>query len=274
MSKRPNWWLTVLARIWPLTWISARATNWPVAGKIVKLFALPLFTKKNLNISYIPINEEMGGPKSTYLPREVASELIRRSAHRVIIERCTCRDAKQCTNYPIDYGCTLLGEGTKEIDPRIAKHVSIDEALSHLQKTLDRGLIPMIGRVKLDNFIWGVRDRGKLLTICHCCRCCCTIFASGKYLPKEAADSLIPLTGITISIDDDACTRCETCVTECFMGALSLDGGKIVRDEASCKACGRCVTICPQGAVSVTISDVQKTADLFMDRIKNIIDYE
>jgi len=161
MSRRPEWWLTVLAKIWPLTWISARLTTAPVIGKLVAALALPLFSKKNLNISYLPINLELSAPGSTPLPVAIVEELIRRSSHRVIIKRCTCRDAKQCVNHPVDYGCTLLGEGTREIDPRIARHVTVDEAIAHLHATVEDGLIPMTGRVKIDNFIWGVRDRGK-----------------------------------------------------------------------------------------------------------------
>ncbi len=191
MSRRPNWWLHVLAGIWPITWISARATRWPVVGPLVAALALPLFSRKNLNISYIPINEGLGGFQSSHLPREIVRELIEHSSHRVIIERCTCRDARDCKEHPATLGCTLLGEGTKEIDPRIARHVSVAEAQQHLDRTLADGLIPMVGRVRLDNFIWGVRDRGHLLTVCHCCRCCCTIFASGKYLPEEAGKSIV-----------------------------------------------------------------------------------
>lgn len=273
MSRRPRWWLTILAAVWPITWLSARATRLPIIGGVVAALSLPLFSKKNLNVSYIPINETMEGTQSSFLPREAASELIRRSGHRVIIERCTCRDDRTCTEHPIDYGCTLLGEGTKEIDPRIARHVTVDEALAHLDRTLADGLIPMIGRVKIDNLIWGVKDRGKLLTICHCCRCCCTILNSGKYLPDEAARSLVRLEGLLIDIDTNACVRCGACIDECFMGSLTLEGDRVVRNEETCKGCGRCVTVCPHDAVSIHIDDMDRTMNELMGRIEGLIDY-
>jgi ferredoxin len=274
MSRRPNWWLAVLAKIWPVTWISARATKWPVIGKLIAAAALPLFSKKNLNISYIPINEEVGHGKSSHLPRRVVERLIRTSAHRVIIERCTCRDARGCKDHPVTMGCTMLGEGAREIDPRIGRHVSADEAIAHLDRTLADGLIPMIGRVKLDNFIWGVSDRGRLLTICHCCRCCCTIFASGKYLPAEAQRSIVRLPGVVMTTDHERCTRCGTCVDECFMGALSIVGDEVVRDEALCKACGRCATVCDAGAVRSVVDDMDKAVTGLIDRVRGIVDYE
>ncbi|MGV7927330.1 MAG: hypothetical protein AB2L13_00245 [Spirochaetota bacterium] len=100
MSRRPAWWLPVLARIWPITWMSAKATTWPVVGGFIARLTLPLFSGKNLNVSYIPINETLTPPGSTPLPLAVVEELIRRSAHRVIINKCTCRDARAVRGAP------------------------------------------------------------------------------------------------------------------------------------------------------------------------------
>lgn len=274
MSKRPKWWLDLLSWIWPVTWISGRAYSLPVIGRLLTLITLPLFSKKNINLTYIPINEEIMGTGGTFLPREIVAELISRSSHRVIINRCTCRDDRKCTQHPIEYGCTLLGEGTREIDPRIARHVSVDEAIDHLDRTLKDGLIPLVGRARVDNFLYGVRDRGKLLTICHCCRCCCTILASGKYLPTEIADRLVRLEGLKILTDDEMCTLCGICVEECFMGALTIKDRTLDRYEALCKGCGRCVTVCPEGAVRVEVSDVDLAIDEIMGRIRGLVDFE
>lgn len=273
MSVRPEWWLSVLAKIWPITWISARATKWPVVGGLIARLALPTFSKKNLNITYIPVNENIGDVGgSSLLPRQVIEKLIRRSSHRAIIHRCTCRDAKGCKEHPIELGCLFLGEGAKEIDPRIARHVSVEDALEHVDKCLEDGLIPMTGRVKIDNFIWGVRDRGRLLTFCFCCRCCCTILNSGKFLPKEAANSIVPLQGLRIITDYDLCKVCGTCVDECPMGAITIRGGKVHHDEDLCISCGICITVCPEGALHAEVEDVDVAIDELMDRINSMID--
>jgi ferredoxin len=273
MSRRPEWWLTILAKVWPITWISARATTWPVIGWFVKQASLPFFSGKNLNITYLPINEEIKG-SSTLLPVKIVEELINRSSHRVIINKCTCRDARQCKNHPVDYGCTLLGEGTREIDPRIARHVSKDEAIAHLHKTIKDGLIPMTGRVRIDNFIWGVPDKGKLLTICHCCHCCCTILTSGKYLPREMADSLVPLKGLKIMVDADSCTLCASCVEACHMSAISMNGERIVHDMSKCIGCGRCITVCPTRAVSAEVEDMKGAIQELTTRIERLVSIE
>jgi len=60
MSKRPEWWLTVLAKIWPVTWIGAKATNWPVLGPVVARITTPLFSGRNLNITYLPLHAYKG----------------------------------------------------------------------------------------------------------------------------------------------------------------------------------------------------------------------
>lgn len=267
MGQRPRWWLAVLARIWPLTWISAQATHWPVIGPFVEKLTLPLFSGDNLNITYIPIHRPLSSPQSTMLPIRVGEELIRRASHRAIIHRCTCRDARQCQRHPIEYGCTLLGPGAAEIDSRIARHVTEEEAIAHLHRTVAAGLVPMAGRVKIDNYIWGVKDLGKLLTICHCCHCCCTLLTSGRDLPGPALEALVPLKGLRICVDGVLCRECGTCVSACHMGALTLEPQGIQWSADRCKGCGRCLSVCPSGAVDLTVDDPEAAVEELVGRI-------
>jgi UDP-glucose 4-epimerase len=272
MARRPAWWLTVLAKIWPITWISAKATTWPVLGPLIAKISLPLFSGTNLNISYIPINEKGDPGKTSLLPVQVVEALINRSSHHAIIKRCTCRDARQCEEHPIQLGCLFLGEGAKAIDARIAYHVSADKAVDHLQKAVNDGLVPMVGRVKIDNYIWGVPDHGKLVTICFCCHCCCTILTSLKYFPKEASDSLVPLDGLHIETDVDLCDGCGICVDACPAEALRMDDTKVQHDSEKCKSCGRCISMCPKNAVSVWVEDIDDAVDALSERIKPMAD--
>ena len=274
MSKRPKWWLNFLALVWPLTWLSGRVYSLPIVGWMLKYLTLPLFSKKRQNLTYIPVNEELETAGSSYLPREIVTELIRRSSHRAIINKCVCRLEQGCVEHPIDYGCTLLGDGAKEISPNIARHVSVDEAIGHLDRTLSDGLIPLVGRAPIDNFLYGVSFKGRLLTICHCCRCCCTIMKSGKYLPEAIHESLVPLGGIKLITDHDKCNLCGKCVQECFMGALAICNGMLVRDELRCKACGVCVSVCKDNAVRVIADDTDSIVSLFLERISSKVDFE
>ncbi len=176
-------------------------------------------------------------------------------------------DERQCENHPIEFACIQIGEGTKEIDPRIAHHASKKEAIDHMHKYVNDGLIPMIGRVKVDNLIWGVKDRGKLLAVCFCCNCCCTILNSGKYLPDEVADRIVRLKGLEIKVDDEKCFTCETCIETCFMDAISIKNGVIERDEFKCKGCGLCISSCPEHAIWPGIENVDEAIDELNNRI-------
>ena len=275
MSRRAAWWLSVLAKIWPLTWNGAKATRIPVIGRVIAVFSTPLFSGKNLNITYIPINRQVEGAGSTYLPSTLVEEMIQRSSHRVIIHRCTCRDAMQCRVHDIETGCILMGDGAAEIDERIARHVSVEEAIDHFRNAVEDGLIPMTGRVKIDNYIWGVPDKGKLLTVCLCCRCCCTILQSGKYLPDRSADSLVRLESMRIEVTPDYCTGCGYCVDDCFMAALSINENGIVEwDGEACKGCGRCVSLCPEEALTAVIGNVDDAIDEVWGRMTSIIDFQ
>ncbi|MBN1572739.1 MAG: 4Fe-4S binding protein [Deltaproteobacteria bacterium] len=274
MSKRPKWWLNFIAFIWPLTWMSGRVYRWPVLGAMLKYISLPLFSKKRQNLTYIPINEGVSGAESTYLPREIVAELIRRSKSRAIIHHCTCRLDRACKEHPVDLGCILLGEGVLDIDPNIAKKVSVGEALSHLDRALKNRLIPLVGRAPIDHLLYGISFKGRFLTVCFCCRCCCTILKSGRYLPREIHESLVPLEGMKIITDRENCVLCGVCADECFMGALSIVEGELIRDPDRCKACGLCIAVCPEGAIEAKVEDVEYVVKEIIGRVRGFVGSE
>lgn len=272
MSTRPSWWLKFLKTVWPLTYLSARATQLPLVGGFFAFLSKPFFSGQNFNVSHVPVNKSISGTESIALPLAIISTLIRQSAHRVIIKRCTCRDSENCREFPIEGACLLLGEGTQEIDNRVADHVSREEAESHARKMIGMGLIPMIGRVRMDDFFWGVSNRGKLLTICFCCRCCCTILKSAKYFPDYARNALVRLNGLSLEVDPTRCTKCGTCAAQCFMEAISIGEHSAVRNDALCKGCGLCAQVCPSGAVTVRIENSERAIQELFGRIRERID--
>ena len=273
MSIRPQWWMSLQAFLYPFVRKMLRETQTTALGRFSGLFTIPVLSEKNFDITYLPINQQINGTGDSLLPQRVLKEIIRRSAHRIIIKRCTCRDGNKCKNHPIELGCMLLGEGSKEIDTGVSRHVGIDEALEHVDHCVENGLVPFVGRFKADNYIWGVRDKGKLLTICFCCRCCCIIKNSVKYLPEASKNSLIKLKGLTIETDHAACGACSSCVEACFIGARSSQDGRVFYDADLCKGCGHCITVCPSNAIRADASDLEEAvADLY-GRIDRLIDY-
>ncbi|MBP7736469.1 MAG: 4Fe-4S binding protein [Spirochaetes bacterium] len=273
MSRRPAWWLKVLAKTFPLSGGIVKATHLPLAGPLVKKLVVPILSGKNFNITYLPINRAIAGAGSSYLPLAIIEELIRSASSRAIIKRCTCRDGNHCANHSIELACIFLGDGAAEIDPAVSIHSGVEETIAHARACVENGLIPFAGRFKPDNFLWGVRDRGKLLTICFCCRCCCTIMNNRKFMPREIEESIIKLKGLSMAVDTARCTRCGTCAEHCFAGAATVNEGGAVIDRERCRGCGICATLCPEKAITATIDSVEEAIDELTGRISGIIQY-
>ena len=52
-------------------------------------------------------------------------------------------------------------------------------------------------------------------------------------------------------VDNEKCTGCESCVSECPSEAISMADGKAVITEDACIDCGVCVDACPTEAISM-----------------------
>ncbi|MFB3885213.1 MAG: FAD-binding protein [Thermodesulfobacteriota bacterium] len=61
-------------------------------------------------------------------------------------------------------------------------------------------------------------------------------------------------------IDKDTCTGCESCVSTCPFGALSMKEGVAVVDE-KCTFCGACVDVCPVSAITLEKDEKAVTID-------------
>ncbi len=52
-------------------------------------------------------------------------------------------------------------------------------------------------------------------------------------------------------VNQQKCTGCETCVSECPSEAISMSKEKAVVDVEACLDCGVCVDACPEEAISM-----------------------
>ncbi len=204
-------------------------------------------------LRWLPINADIEMPAEAPLPLALLDRFIEEASHRVIIDYCGCREGWKCEHYPRDIGCLMMGDDALRIRRFPGREAGVEEAREHARRAVAAGLVPVVGKARVDNFIFDVKDRSRMLTTCFCCECCC-ITRYTRYAPVGWLDPIQPrLEGITISVGD-ACTGCGKCARNCYIEAIEVvDGRAVIGDR--CRACGRCADICPEKAICISIDD-------------------
>lgn len=181
---------------------------------------------------------------SVVLPADEIMKIIKQSKSFAVVP-CACRNreetlgTRKCKDkYPI-HTCLLLGFygkmlGTKFADSEI-KVISRDEAIAHVKKSAEMGLV-----LTSEN----VENRSRI--ICSCCECCCS-FMTGllNYGNQQAMRKAI----YTFLIDAEKCIGCGICKTRCKFNAVNVEG-KASIDSSVCLGCGLCAVTCSQKAIS------------------------
>lgn len=270
--SRPLWFVELLKIAFPRRFLAAKTTKVHVIGELVDnmlfqgddMFYLPKTRE-------IPVYESIKPAEDVVLPAHVVGHYIEKAQVHWIMDRCICRDASSCQDYPIDLGCLFLGEAADGINPKLGRKVTREEAQEHVRRCREAGLVHLIGRNKLDTVWLGVQPGTKLLTICNCCPCCC-LWKMLPDLTPTIATKVGRMPGVTVSVSD-RCIGCKTCQEDvCFVKALSiLDGHAVIGD--ACRGCGRCVSICPEEAIEIRY-DHDHIIDKAISRIRHLVNVE
>jgi formate hydrogenlyase subunit 6/NADH:ubiquinone oxidoreductase subunit I len=255
------WLVRFIRHIYPTRFRVAQATRLPVVGPILSRWLFDgdqmVYLAKN---SVIPVHHPIDVPDDVVLPSRVVDHFIEQAGTHWLMDNCLCRQAEGCEDYPIDLGCLFLGEAAQEINPRLGRRVTKEEALAHVQRCQEAGLVHLIGRNKLDTMWLGVGPGEKLLTICHCCPCCC-LYGVLPNLAEHLQTKVTRMPGVRVKVSE-RCVGCGSCAQDvCFVDAIKLVDGRAVID-AGCVGCGRCVEHCPTGAIVLEVEDdrfVQET---------------
>ena len=204
------------------------------------------------------------------MPTDVMKEVIKQCDDIVIMNTCLCRTSNNCEDYPQDIGCIFLGPTSRKIPRTIGYTATVEEALNHVDKADAAGLSHLIGRNKIDSVWMNVRPDEGLLTICHCCPCCC-LWKVIPELEDEIADKVSRLDGVTVKINEDNCKKCLNCIRQdCMFDAIHLENDRIVINQDACRGCGLCANVCKFDAITVDYDN--RSIDSVINRVYNLIE--
>jgi ferredoxin len=258
----PVWLVNLIKKTFPARFTVADWTHIPVIGKLIDRWLfweddtifLPRDAAVERGRQVLQVQQPIEPPAQTVLPSQVMVHFIERANYLWIMDTCFCREAEQCKDYPIDLGCLFMGEAVLRINPKLGHLATKQEALDHVQRCREAGLIHLIGRNKIDTVWMGVKPGGRLLTVCHCCPCCCLWQVLPRLTP-EIRQKFTRMPGVRVTVTD-RCVGCGKCTQGvCFLDAIHLQEGGCAEIAEECVACGRCAEVCPESAIEVSIED-------------------
>lgn len=217
----------------------------------------------------VEVNRSFQPPENTVLPSDVLRRMILRSKHIFRMDFCICRVSSGCSDYPHDLGCLFLGPGALRISDKVGGIISKEEALEHIERCREAGLVHIIGRNRIDSVWLNSGPYDELLSVCNCCECCC-LWRMTPFLSEDIASSITPMEGVSIVRDAESCVLCGRCGEACFTGAISEGGAH--HDTGRCLICGRCAERCPKDALKVVMDP--DAVDEAVRRVEGLVDVE
>jgi len=226
-------------------------------------------TEKN-KLFVIPVKESFEDNQDVTVPYQIVESFIDKSSFRIIVDFCACRTAYVCKQHPHDLGCLLMGEDVRRVPSAWTRTVSKEEARAHLRRGMESGLPCFAGKPRIDNFIFGVPDSGRMFSVCFCCDCCCLGNEIINYLPPDKKNvQFSRLEGLKISVDAEKCTVCGICAKKCFTHQITMKNG-LPHIPDDCQGCGRCAKYCEEDAIRLSFEDpgfVDNTIKVLENRI-------
>ncbi|MFC1532545.1 4Fe-4S dicluster-binding protein [Thermodesulfobacteriota bacterium] len=190
---------------------------------------------KTKQLRVVPVGKSVSA-EMTVMPYEVAEEIIKTQS-KIVVAPCICRKehemkGKGCGK-PMET-CFSFGSAAYYYEGNgLGRSISQEEAIDILKSGIEAGLVLQPGNAQ------------KPANICLCCGCCCQILINLKSTDHPAR---LVHSNYYAEVNQDECTACETCVTQCQMDAITMEDTAQV-DQDRCIGCGLCVPECPSEAM-------------------------
>lgn len=282
MSIRTVLAIKLVKRLFKKRFFLAKLTKFPVFGRMIEfaffedddIIILPMesaLAKNREPSRKISLNIAVE-LESIVLPSKIIEHFIEKSRYHFIMNHCICRESNSCKDYPHELGCIFLGRGVLKIDSRLGRLATKEEALEHLRKCREAGLVHLIGRNKIDAMVFSNSPKEDLLSICSCCPCCC-LWKMIPYLSNKIGSTVTRMPGIRVEVEQNLCTGCGRCVSKqiCFVNAIKIQGERASINQNLCKGCARCVEFCTNRAMKLVIED-ENFMKSSIERIAPLVD--
>jgi len=189
----------------------------------------------------VPIRENVRNDMEVQ-PFESATAIVENAQAWGVID-CICRVQKALIGDPCEHPvdvCMVLHSRPGVFDdiPTI-QALTKAEALDTLQRAAAAGLVHSVSN----------RQDGHTY-ICNCCTCSCGIL---RGMAELGIANVIARSPFVNTVDPEVCVGCESCISYCQFGALSLEpvDPYVQISDTRCVGCGVCVPVCPDGALSL-----------------------
>jgi Pyruvate/2-oxoacid:ferredoxin oxidoreductase delta subunit len=203
----------------------------------------------------IPIHAKVnkGKSKSAIVPYNLLDDFIDSAGFIIIIDECICRKGMECKNYPINFGCIMLGEGSRVMLGQGHGHqATAAEAKAYAREGAKHGLVVFAAQAKAEEQLMGIppEKRHQFIELCFCCPCCCIAMSNLRYYTPEIKKHNFVNVGFVAKALPE-CTGCGKCIKICAAGAVRKNGNKVWVKEDDCIGCGLCQVECKHDAIQL-----------------------
>jgi Pyruvate/2-oxoacid:ferredoxin oxidoreductase delta subunit len=248
----------LVARFFSIVIKTSRYYNVPLLGALLKkiMFFTPLDEIQTRSL-IVNINRNVADDaNNVVLSIDFMKQVVRNAKFIMIMNNCLCREGSRCADYPVDHGCIFVGEGCRGMAERgIGRQATVEEALRHIDRGAELGLVGQCLWIEVEQYLWGIRDEDlhRFLEICFCCPCCCNAFKLIKNVDREFKSHIHSI-GWLAAIGD-GCGNCGACEAACPLEAIRPGADRRIVVDEYCVGCGICAGRCPESAITVGLRE-------------------